>query len=77
VHYLHRRMQLFVIGSIHHHAGEANEGQNAKQHQFGHIVHQAVKDISIYWTPGDQRTPPLASKLSEQLCINGDNLTLN
>ena len=48
-----------MIGSTRREAGNTNEGQHTQQQQFGCVVHQAVKDIRIYWTPGDHR--PLAA----------------
>jgi hypothetical protein len=48
-----------MVGSAHRKASDTNEGQHSQQQQFGCVVHQAVKDIRIYWTPGDHRTPAL------------------
>jgi hypothetical protein len=31
--------------------GDANQGQNRKQQEFGRVVRQAVKDIGVYRAP--------------------------
>jgi hypothetical protein len=42
---------LLIIGSTHREASDTNQGQRSKQDQFGRVVHQAVKNIRINWTP--------------------------
>lgn len=46
-----------VIGLMHRHKANANQGQHSKQHQFGGIVDETVENIRIYWTTRDHRTP--------------------
>ena len=50
---------LLIVGFTHHEAGDTNQCKHTKQQQFWCVVQQAVKDIRIYWTPGDHRTPVL------------------
>jgi hypothetical protein len=39
-----------MIGSVYCDASDTDQGEHSKQHQFGRVVHQTVKDIRIYWT---------------------------